>query len=82
MNTYSPDEDLENSDWTKTTWDLPPYKSAEFFAVITDLDAFRKTPVYAAAVAQGLIVDDEWLADFIQDAAPAAKTKTIHIHLE
>lgn len=59
-----------NSDWTKQTWDLPPYKSPEFFATIKDLDAFRKSPVYNSAVKAGLIVDDEWLADHVEEAPP------------
>lgn len=66
METVEPDADLVNADWTKTAWDLPPYKSAEFYATVTeDLDSFRKLPVYAAAVASGLIYDDEWVADWI-----------------
>lgn len=66
------DEDLDNADWTKTAWDLPPYKSKEFFEQISieDLPAFRKRPVYAAAVANGLIYDDEWVADWIEPADP------------
>lgn len=63
------DADLHNSDWLKTRWDLPPYKSPEFFQVIApaDLDAFRKLPVYNHAVEQGLILDDEWLAHHTSD---------------
>lgn len=56
-----PDEDITNADWTKMTWDLPPYKSAEFNKLINDLDHFRTLPVYKFAVDNGLIVDDEWV---------------------
>lgn len=61
------DADLRNADWTKTTWDLPPYKSREFFNTypVETLPAFRKLPVYQAAVDKGLIHDDEWVADFV-----------------
>lgn len=64
MHTISLDADQNNADWTKTTWDLPPYKSAEFMHLHPDLEHFRTTPVYNAAVKAGLIVDDEWLADY------------------
>ena len=69
------DADLENADWTKQSWDLPPYKSAEFNALGFDLVAFRKLPVYKNAVAAGLIKNDEWvvppgqqLASLLQNA--------------
>lgn len=61
----SPDADLENADWNKQAWDLPPYKSEEFLALYPDLDSFRKLPVYQHAVAAGLIHDDEWVADYV-----------------
>ena len=57
------DADSESADWTKQSWDLPPYRSAEFMSLFPDLDAFRKLPVYQYAVESGLILDDEWLAD-------------------
>lgn len=45
-----PDADIENADWTKTSWDLPPYGSPEFNGWLkstsTDLEHFKKTPVY------------------------------------
>ena len=64
--TWNLDVDLESADWTKTAWDLPAYKSAEFFEQVGhDLDSFRKLPVYAAAVKQGLIHDDEWVGDYV-----------------
>lgn len=64
------DDTPENADWIKNgTWDLPPYCSAEFFQVIPldQLDWFRTTVVYKAAVAKGLIHDDEWVADYVVD---------------
>lgn len=56
------DADIRNADWTKRTWDLPPYKSEEFYELIPvdKLDEFRKRPVYQFAVESGLIVNDEW----------------------
>jgi hypothetical protein len=66
---YSPDADIENADWTKNSWDFPPYKSAEFFDAIGGmeaLDAFRTTPAYKAAAERGLIHDDEWVLDWCE----------------
>lgn len=63
----SPDADQEDADWTKKTWDFPPYKSQEFFDAIGGveaLDAFRDTPAYKKAVEYGLIHDDEWLLEW------------------
>ena len=68
VKTISPDADIENADWTKQAWDMPPYKSPEFMRLYPNLDAFRKLPVYAAAVAAFLIHDDEWVDDFTSDA--------------
>lgn len=86
MKTISLDEDLNESDWTKTTWDLPPYMSPEFLSLDLDLDAFRKSPTYKNAVDAGLIHDDEWVGDYVSaaDKQPPAKAKSrnIHIHLE
>lgn len=64
--TISPDEDLNDSDWTKTTWDLPPYMSPEFLQTVHDLDAFKRSPTYNRAVEAGLIVDDEWVGDYLK----------------
>ena len=62
-----PDADPMNADWTKRTWDLPPYKSKEFMRSLqswgTTLEEFRKLPVYVFAVRKGVIVDDEWVGD-------------------
>jgi hypothetical protein len=55
------DADLENADWTKQTWDLPPYKSPQFNALGFNLKNFRKLPVYKHAVANGLIRNDTWV---------------------
>lgn len=60
------DADIANADWTKQSWDLPPYKSPEFMALVPDLDQFRKTPAYNHAVESGLIMDDEWMADHVE----------------
>lgn len=68
MLVLSPDADLTNSDWSKQSWDLPPYKSAEFMSMFPDLDAFRQTSHYHNAVAAGLIHDDEWVADHVEPA--------------
>lgn len=61
------DGDLASADWAKQTWDLPPYKSDAFFQVIPieQLPDFRNRPVYQHAVDQGLIHDDEWVANFV-----------------
>lgn len=61
------DEELHNADWTKRTWDLPPYKSMEFMDFLVgsgmDLVGFRKLPVYLHAVEAGLIKDDKWVGE-------------------
>jgi hypothetical protein len=60
------DCDPTQSDWTKQSWDLPPYQSKEFWEEVGpdfDLDHFKTTPVYLHAVEAGLIHDDEWVAD-------------------
>ncbi len=62
------DGTLADADWTKTAWDLPPYKSPEFMLLVQDLDLFRTLPVYRHAVASGLIANDEWAG-----AEPAGK---------
>lgn len=80
--TFSPDADVQNAEWTKATWDLPPYKSAEFMAAIPDLPAFRKTAAYKAAEEQGLILDDEWLAEWVSVKKPGRDRRSIHIHLD
>jgi len=56
-------DNQENADWTKTTWDLPPYKSKEFFDEVGNipLNIFRASIVYKSAVKKGLIFDDEWI---------------------
>lgn len=86
MKTFSPDADTENADWTKQSWDFPPYKSAEFLAQIggpDNLDAFRKSPAYRGAVDTGLIHDDEWLADWVTPTPPTPPKpkRPVHIHI-
>lgn len=55
------DSTLEDADWIKMTWDLPPYKSPAFMSLGIDLEKFRKLPVYAEAVRAGLIRNDRWV---------------------
>lgn len=57
----SVDADIDSADWSKQTWDLPPYKSAKFCMIFPDLENFRLLPVYKYAVEQGRIVNDEWV---------------------
>ena len=54
------DVQIDNADWTKMTWDLPPYLSPEFNALVPHdkLDDFKKLPVYLNALASGEIVDN------------------------
>lgn len=82
----SPDADLINADWTKQSWDLPPYGSPEFLELVPDLEAFKKTPTYKHAVEKGLIHDDEWVGHHVKPDASPTKTKdrrrrVIHIHV-
>jgi hypothetical protein len=67
MGVFNLDADLHNADWTKQSWDLPPYKSAEFLSAIKasgmNLATFKALPVYQHAVAKGLIVNDGWAGD-------------------
>jgi uncharacterized coiled-coil DUF342 family protein len=59
------DKELHNADWTKQSWDLPPYKSEEFMEYLKStgkkLSDFKKLPVYKQAVKKGLIVKDKWV---------------------
>lgn len=61
------DADPMNADWTKSTWDLPPYKSEEFMQYLeasgSALEDFRRLPVYKFAVMNGVIVNDEWVGN-------------------
>jgi hypothetical protein len=63
--TLSPDENLDNADWLKTTWDMPPYKSPEFMDLLRPrtLAQFRTLPVYKHAVRKGLIKNDKWVGE-------------------
>lgn len=81
--TLSPDANLGDADWTKQTWDFPPYRSREFLEQNPDLDAFRRLPAYAAAVAAGLIHDDEWVADWaVPGGGKSRRALHVHIHKE
>ena len=71
--TISPDADLENADWAKQSWDLPPYMSQEFIDTIggwENLEQFKQTPTYQHAVNAGLILDDEWVGDHVHRIIP------------
>jgi hypothetical protein len=50
---------LENADWTKTKWDLPKYKSKEFYDWLKrmnmTLEQFKKLPVYKSNLKSGNI---------------------------
>ena len=70
---WSPDATIEGADWTKQGWDLPPYKSPEFFQAIggyEQLAAFKQLPVYNRAVEDGKIHDDEWVDDHVRKIIP------------
>ena len=63
------DADVDSADWTKQSWDLPPYLSKEFFHVMGpdfDLAHFKTLPIYKHAEAAGMIHDDEWVEDSSQ----------------
>lgn len=62
----TPDADPANADWTKGTWDLPPYMSPEFLELVPDVEAFKQSQAYRVAVEQGLIHDDEWVGDHVE----------------
>ena len=61
---FEPDTGLGSTDWTKQSWDLPPYKSREFLDQFADLTLFRTSPVYRYAVDSGRILADEWVAEY------------------
>lgn len=69
--TFTPDAD-GGADWIKRgprSWDLPAYGSREFFLAIggvDKLDDFKQSIAYKSAVENGLIHDDEWVADYLQ----------------
>lgn len=73
MEVWSIDEDIENADWLKSAWDLPPYMSPEFcslFSSMEELEQFKTTVTYKKAVENGLIHDDEWVDDCCQQPIP------------
>ncbi len=55
----------QNADWTKQTWDLPPYKSKEFMTFLErakqTLEQFKQLLVYKKAVRKGRIKNDKWV---------------------
>lgn len=85
METLLVDDGLEQSDWTKQSWDLPPYKSKAFNGIVPNLEAFKHLPVYLQAVKAGLIKNDEWAgpteAPGVQGRDQKQRGKHIHIHL-
>jgi hypothetical protein len=70
--TIDVDADQADADWTKTAWDLPPYKSPEFMRLVRNLAHFKTLPVYRHAVKAGLIADDLWVGQVAKydDAQP------------
>lgn len=54
---------LENADWTKAVWDLPPYGSDEFNRLLENkgmtLEQFKQLPAYQYAVEQELISEKD-----------------------
>jgi hypothetical protein len=56
---YNIDSELENADWTKKGWDLPEYKSPEFYEYLDSIEItlkeFKKLPVYKHNLAEGNI---------------------------
>ncbi len=62
------------ADWIKKgpqAWDLPAYKSREFFQAIGGIDqleAFKTSVAYRAAIDNHLIHDDEWVGDYLDFA--------------
>lgn len=56
------DAQIHNADWSKQSWDLPPYKSKEFMEQLEmtgmTLEHFKTLPVYKNAIKNGLIQED------------------------
>lgn len=75
--TLSPDASLEDADWTKTTWDLPPLNSPEFEELGVDKEKFMRTPAYLLAEEQGLVHDGEWVADWVTATKPAGAVRLV-----
>lgn len=66
MGIIYPDKSLDNADWVRNnSWNLPPYKSVEFYEYLDTMDidihGFKTLPVYKGAVERGEIVDDKWV---------------------
>ena len=70
MIVFEPDNSPEGADWIKNKiWDLPPYRSRDFFAAIGGeeyLEEFKTSRAYLSAVERGDIHDDEWVADYAE----------------
>ena len=56
---YNIDQNLNDADWTKKTWDLPEYGLKEFEEFLKSsgqtLESFKKLPVYKWAIEKGTI---------------------------
>ena len=80
MITICPDASPDNADWTKQSWDLPPYGSAEFEQHLLNsditLEHFKTLSVYRFAVQKGLIVDDQWTGNSAQYGKMTIEPKT------
>lgn len=63
-----------NSDWLRTRWTRPPYKSKKFYKSLEDdeltLVQFQKHQMYLEAIKTGLIINDEWTGDIINWTEP------------
>jgi hypothetical protein len=63
--TWNVDADQRNADWIRFRWPFPAYKSKAFNRELEaqgiTLAQFKRMPVYAEAVARGLIKKDEWV---------------------
>ena len=62
---YNLDTELHNADWTKIVWELPPYKSEDFYEQLNfmefTLEEFKRLPVYQYALQEGRIKNDKWV---------------------
>lgn len=72
---FDADEPLENADWTKKTWDLPPYNSREFLDQLKfmgmTLEQFKKLPVYKARAIKKSYTDEEISSFIIEEVVKA-----------
>ena len=61
---FNIDEVPLNRDWLHSKWNMPAYRSKEFFQELKELRMtlaeFKETAMYKRAVDEGVIVNDEW----------------------